>query len=72
MKSSSSSKWETGFYFVACPRRGGEAPSLEKAVQDRLFHTKEDADKFAKKISESVGFTYRSFWASCTIQRIQP
>ena len=63
--------WNHAFYFVAAPRKG-LAPTLEKAVDGKLFLSYSEAETFCKKISWEQRFNYKVFCALGVIPRIPP
>lgn len=64
--------WETLVYFVAAPREDGTAPSIEKAIGEKLHLTFDEADKARNQFIAGSGNPYAVFMATITIPRKAP
>lgn len=63
--------WTETFYFVASPRKG-KAPTLNKAVDGKLFGCYSDAEKFMKELEWEYGDYYKVFCAVATVPISEP
>jgi len=61
--------WENLVYFVAAPRKDGTAPSVEKALDGRIFLMFSEADEYREGRSRTVGYPYKVFRATIVIPR---
>ena len=62
--------WTSLFYFVGAGRKDGTAPSLEKALDGKIFYTFDEAEYFRRVVSADVGYGYKVFSAVAIIPRL--
>jgi hypothetical protein len=60
--------WRTLIYFVAAARKG-VAPDIVKALDGKIFHSFEDADKFREEMSSVYNYEYKVFYAMVDVPR---
>jgi len=59
--------WTSVVYFVAAPRRGG-APDINKAIEDRIFTVRDEADEFCMMWNERVGGVLKVYEAEVSVR----
>ena len=63
--------WTHLFYFIACPRKGGEPPTLEKAIDQRFFLFYEAAEEYLReKVNEEIRQYFKVFQAIAVIPHL--
>lgn len=60
------------FFFIAAPRQDGNAPTLEKAVDAKLYLNKEEAIKQCDELSKTILYPYGVFPATAKIAKKPP